>query len=98
MSPVEIHHKEVEGAVLPLQAQSQSSTWPDFITRGVGLKMRQKGRPSMKQQPQRTTKPDNEMTLEELKEELVYLRTENAVLKKLEELEQEKNRRTKKKR
>ena len=52
----------------------------------------------MKQQLQRTTKPDNEMTLEELKEELVYLRTENAVLKKLEELEQEKNRRTKKKR
>ncbi|MFA0549271.1 hypothetical protein AB4538_00255 [Vibrio lentus] len=35
----------------------------------------------MKQQPQCTTKPDNEMTLEELKEELVYLRTENAVLK-----------------
>jgi transposase len=60
--------------------------------------MRQKGRPPMKQQPQRTTKPDNEMTLEELKEELIYLRTENAVLKKLEELEQEKNRRTKKKR
>jgi transposase len=60
--------------------------------------MRQKGRPSMKKQLQRTTKPDNEMTLEELKEELVYLRTENAVLKKLEELEQEKNRRTKKKR
>ena len=52
----------------------------------------------MKQLPQRTTKPDDEMTLEELKEELVYLRTENAVLKKLEELEQEKNRRTKKKR
>ena len=52
----------------------------------------------MKQHPQRTTKSDNEMTLEELKEELVYLRTENAVLKKLEELEQEKNRRTKKKR
>ncbi|MGR5113127.1 helix-turn-helix domain-containing protein, partial [Vibrio jasicida] len=49
-------------------------------------------------QPQRTTKPDNEMTLEELREELVYLRTENAVLKKLEELEQEKSRRTKKKR
>ncbi|MDH5930051.1 hypothetical protein L8S05_02335 [Vibrio splendidus] len=44
----------------------------------------------MKQQPQRTTKPDNEMTLEELKEKLVYLRTENAGLKKLEELEQEK--------
>ncbi|CAH7054565.1 hypothetical protein VCHA34P120_70057 [Vibrio chagasii] len=52
----------------------------------------------MKQHPQCTTKPGDEMTLEELKEELVYLRTENAVLKKLGELEQEKNRRTKKKR
>ncbi|ENM5764298.1 helix-turn-helix domain-containing protein, partial [Vibrio mimicus] len=55
-----------------------------------------KGRPPMKQQPQTTTKPESEMTLEELREELAYLRTENAVLKKLEELEQEKNRRTKK--
>lgn len=52
----------------------------------------------MKQQPQRTTKSDDEMTLEELKEELAYLRAENAVLKKLEELEQEKRRQTKKKR
>ncbi|MDV5172110.1 hypothetical protein [Photobacterium rosenbergii] len=52
----------------------------------------------MKQQPQPASKPDSEMTLEELREELAYLRAENAVLKKLEELEQEKNRRTKKKR
>ncbi|QFI39292.1 transposase [Moritella marina ATCC 15381] len=45
-----------------------------------------------------TTKPDSEMTTEELKEELAYLRAENAVLKKLEELEQAKRRQTKKKR
>lgn len=87
-------------AVLNLPPPGILSVWlKRFNELGIkGLKMRQKGRPSMKQQPQRTTKPDNEMTLEELKEELVYLRTENAVLKKLEELEQEKNRRTKKKR
>lgn len=35
---------------------------------------------------------DDEKTLEELKEEIAYLRTENAVLKKLEELEQMKRR------
>ncbi|MEZ8378385.1 helix-turn-helix domain-containing protein [Vibrio splendidus] len=87
-------------AVLNFSSPGILSVWlKRFNELGIkGLKMRQKGRPSMKQQPQRTTKPDNEMTLEELKEELVYLRTENAVLKKLEELEQEKNRRTKKKR
>ncbi|WP_227000337.1 hypothetical protein [Photobacterium damselae] len=43
-------------------------------------------------------KNDNEKTLEELNEELTYLRAENAVLKKLEEQKQEKHRRTKKKR
>nr|WP_016785260.1 helix-turn-helix domain-containing protein [Vibrio cyclitrophicus] len=87
-------------AVLNLSSPGILSVWlKRFNEHGIkGLKMRQKGRPSMKKQPQRTTKPDDEMTLEELKEELVYLRTENAVLKKLEELEQEKNRRTKKKR
>lgn len=47
----------------------------------------------MKQQPQRPLKSGNEMTLEEMKEELAYLRAENAVLKKLEELELEKKRR-----
>ncbi len=43
-------------------------------------------------------KSDDEKTLEELKEELAYLRAENTVLKKLEELEQERYRQTKKKR
>jgi transposase len=87
-------------AVLNLSSPGILSVWlKRFNELGIkGLKICRKGRPSMKQQPQRTTKPDNEMTLEELREELVYLRTENAVLKKLEELEQEKNRRTKKKR
>ncbi len=87
-------------AVLNLSSPGILSVWlKRFNELGIkGLKIRHKGSPSMKQQPQRTTKPDNEMTLEELREELVYLRTENAVLKKLEELEQEKNRRTKKKR
>lgn len=87
-------------AVLNLSSPGILSVWlKRFNELGIkGLKIRQKGRPSMKHQPQRSTKPDNEMTLEELREELVYLRTENAVLKKLEELEQEKNRRTKKKR
>lgn len=38
--------------------------------------------------PPRTTsvRPDDEKTPEELKEEVAYLRAENAVLKKLEEL------------
>ncbi|MGB1296616.1 MAG: helix-turn-helix domain-containing protein [Psychrobium sp.] len=56
-----------------------------------------KGRPSMKAS-KTVTKKDNEMTLEELKEELAYLRAENAVLKKWEELKQAKRRQTKKKR
>ena len=87
-------------AVLNLSSPGILFVWlKRFNEFGIkGLKVRQKGKTSMKQQPQRTTKPDHEMTLEELREELVYLRTENAVLKKLEELEQEKNRRTKKKR
>lgn len=44
-----------------------------------------------------TTRPDDEKTLGELKEEVAYLRAENAVLKKLEELEQIKRRQAKKK-
>lgn len=48
----------------------------------------------------RTTpvRSDDEKILEELKEEVAYLRAENAVLKKLEELEQIKRRQVKKKR
>lgn len=51
-----------------------------------GLECGPRGRPPMK--PPRTTsvRPDDEKTLEELKEEVAYLRAENAVLKKLEEL------------
>ncbi|WP_416918552.1 hypothetical protein [Vibrio sp.] len=52
----------------------------------------------MKNSPQTPHKSDDEMTLEELKEELAYLRSENAVLKKIEELKQQRFRRTKKKR
>ncbi len=52
----------------------------------------------MKSKSHTTNKPDDEMTLEELKEELLYLRAENAVLKKLKELRLEKEGQTKKKR
>ncbi|QFI37020.1 transposase [Moritella marina ATCC 15381] len=62
-----------------------------------GLERSSIGRPPMKQS-KTPVKLDNEMTMEELKEELAYLRAENAVLKKLEELEQAKRRQTKKRR
>jgi transposase len=88
-------------AVLNLSSPGIFAAWlKRYNERGIqGLEPQPKGRPPMKQQLQTTTnKPESEMTLEELREELAYLRAENAVLKKLEELEQEKNRRTKKKR
>ncbi len=85
-------------AVLNLSSPGILSVWlKRYNEQGIkGLESQPKGRPPMKQQPQ--TKPESEMTLKELREELAYLRAENAVLKKLEELEQEKNRRAKKKR
>ena len=87
-------------AVLNLSSPGILSVWlKRYNQQGIkGLESHPKGRPPMKQQSQPASKPDSEMTLEELREELAYLRAENAVLKKLEELEQEKNRRTKKKR
>ncbi|WP_459681392.1 helix-turn-helix domain-containing protein [Vibrio comitans] len=88
-------------AVLNLSTPGILSVWlKRYREQGIkGLEHQTIGRPSMKPQPQRPLKSDNEMTLEELKEELAYLRAENAVLKKLEELEQEKrHRQTKKKR
>lgn len=88
-------------AVLNLSTPGILSVWlKRYKEQGIkGLEHQTIGRPSMKPQPQRPRKSDNEMTLEELKEELAYLRAENAVLKKLEELEQEKrHRQTKKKR
>ncbi|WP_086981789.1 helix-turn-helix domain-containing protein [Vibrio aphrogenes] len=64
-----------------------------------GLHSRPKGRPSMKTQSnKRPTKPDEDMSLDELREELAYLRAENAVLKKLEELDKLKRQAAKKKR
>jgi len=62
-----------------------------------GLQRTSINRPTMTQS-NTTQKPDSEMTTAELKEELAFLRAENAVLKKLEELDQAKRRKTKKKR
>ncbi len=64
-----------------------------------GLHSRPKGRTSMKTQSnKRPIKSDEEMSLDELREELAYLRAENAVLKKLEELDKLKRQAAKKKR
>ncbi|MBI0059576.1 DUF5320 domain-containing protein [Gilliamella sp. B14384G12] len=52
----------------------------------------------MKQPRIESTDSDDEKTIEALKEEIAYLRAENAVLKKLEELKQAKRQQTKKKR
>lgn len=55
-----------------------------------GLQPIRRGR-KVKQKPtSKQTKPSQEMTEKELREELEYLRTENAVLKKLEALAQKK--------
>lgn len=63
----------------------------DYDTFGLpGLQPKQKGR-KVKQKPTvKKTKSTQEMTEKELREELEYLRTENAVLKKLEALAQKK--------
>lgn len=58
------------------------------------LRPRRKRRPRMKKIPCKT-KPSEKMTEAELREELDYLRAENAVLKKLEALAQEKKKRAK---
>ena len=87
-------------AVLNMSSPGSLSVWlKTYNETGLrGLKCSSIGRPPVKPQVNTTAKPDNEMTLEELKEELAYLRAENAVLKKLEELEQIKRRQIKKKR
>jgi transposase len=61
-----------------------------------GLKPKKRGTP-MKKTPVLKPKAANEMTKDELKDELEYLRAENAVLKKLDALLQEKRLRAKKK-
>ena len=61
------------------------------------LHPRKKGRPHMKHNSSEP-KPSEQMTERELREELDYLRAENAVLKKLEALAQAKKKQAKKKR
>lgn len=61
------------------------------------LKPQKKGRPRMTTQSSEP-KPAEQMTEKELREELEYLRVENAVLKKLKALAQDKQEQAKKKR
>jgi transposase len=77
------------------------SVWlREFDQSGLqGLQPKKRGRPSMKKQNQESNdKSINEMTLEELRDELEYRRTEVAVLKKLEALDEMKRQQAKKKR
>ena len=86
-------------AVLNFSSPGTLSVWLKQYERyGIQGLERSRGRVAMSKHPFIQQKSDDDKTLEELKEELAYLRAENAVLKKLEELEQEKHRRTKKKR
>ena len=87
-------------AVLNLSSPGTLSVWLKTYNEAgfKGLKNSNIGRSSMKSLSNTTQKSDDEMTIEELREELSYLRTENAVLKKFEELKQKKRQQTKKKR
>lgn len=87
-------------AVLNLTTTGTLSLWLDRYDKYgfKGLECRSRGRKPMDFSKIITTRPDDEKTLEELKEEVAYLRAENAVLKKLEELEQIKRRQAKKRR
>lgn len=86
-------------AILNLTTPGILSIWLDRYNENgfKGLECGPRGRPSMKHPRITPVRSDDEKTLEELKEELAYLRAENAVLKKLEELEQIKRRQAKKK-
>ncbi len=87
-------------AILNLSSPSAVSRWLQrFNEYGhSGLKGQQIEKASMASPSNTNQKPDDEMTKEELKEELAYLRAEMAVLKKYEELKQKKRQQTKKKR
>jgi transposase len=87
-------------AVLNLSFSTTLTAWLNkYKARGIkGLENRRGVKMSMKKSPKQPQKSDDEMTLEELREELAYLRAENAALKKLEELKQQRLQRTKKKR
>ena len=62
-----------------------------------GLTPKKKGKPLVTKKPS-TSKPVEQMTEEELREELAYLRAENDVLKKLEALAQARKKKAKTKR
>ncbi|MFN6798302.1 helix-turn-helix domain-containing protein, partial [Proteus mirabilis] len=87
-------------AILNLTTPDILSIWLDRYNKHgyKGLECEPRGRPPMKLPRTTPVRSDDEKTLEELKEELAYLRAENAVLKKLEELKQIKRRQAKKKR
>ncbi|KZM38470.1 transcriptional regulator [Marinomonas sp. SBI22] len=87
-------------AVLNLSSPGTLWVWlKRYHEQGItGLNNHRIGLQSMKSLSNTTQKPDEELTIDELKEELAYLRAENALLKKLEELEQQKRKRAKKKR
>lgn len=73
--------------------------WQKLYAQGGidSLKPNRKGRPRVKNHSS-TQKPSEQMTEQELREELEYLRAENAVLKKLEALAQARKKKAKTKR
>ncbi|OTP86731.1 transcriptional regulator, partial [Gilliamella apicola] len=87
-------------AMLNLSSPGLLFVWLDrYYKKGFrGLEYRSRGRPCMKRTRIEPSHSDDEKTIEALKEEIAYLRAENAVLKKLEELKQAKRQQTKKKR
>lgn len=87
-------------AVLNLISPGILSVWLDRYNENgfKGLEYRPGGSPPMKLPNTMPARSDDEKTVEELKEEIAYLRAENAVLKKWEELEQMKRQQAKKKR
>ena len=76
-------------AYFDLSSPGILSVWQKLYDNGGinYLTPRKQGRPRMKQRPSQP-KPSEHMTEKELREELEYLRAENAVLKKLEALAQ----------
>ncbi len=84
-------------AYFDLSSPSLLSNWQKLYSLGSisNLRPKPKGRRLMKRDPSKP-KPSEQMTEKELREELDYLRAENAVLKKLEALAQAKKKQTKK--
>lgn len=85
--------------VYNMSSSGTISTWlTQFERFGLsGLKPKKQGRKVKKTKKQETVKPTEQMSLEELREELEYRRAENAYLKKLDALLQEQESQTKKK-